>query len=76
MSNYCDGCQYRPAQRSGERACPITVLYWNFLDTHEKTLAANPRTVLMARNIARLTEEERGAIRTSAHALLDNLDAL
>jgi hypothetical protein len=30
----------------------------------------------MARNIARLTEEERGAIRTSAHALLDNLDAL
>ena len=76
MSNYCNGCRYRPEQRSGERACPMTVLYWNFLDTHEQTLAGNPRTVLMARNIARLSGEERAAIRTSAQALLDNLDAL
>ncbi|MFN9806901.1 MAG: cryptochrome/photolyase family protein, partial [Betaproteobacteria bacterium] len=76
MSNYCNGCRYRPEQRSGERACPLTVLYWNFLDTHEQTLVANPRTVLMARNIARLSGEERAAIRASAQALLENLDTL
>lgn len=76
MSNYCNGCRYRPEQRSGERACPMTVLYWDFLDTHEQTLVANPRTVLMARNIARLSGEERAAIRASAQALLNNLDAL
>jgi deoxyribodipyrimidine photolyase-related protein len=76
MSNYCNGCRYRPEQRSGERACPLTVLYWNFLDTHEQTLSANPRTVLMARNIARLSGEERAAIRASAQALLENLDTL
>jgi deoxyribodipyrimidine photolyase-related protein len=28
MSNYCTGCGYRPQERTGPQACPITVLYW------------------------------------------------
>jgi deoxyribodipyrimidine photolyase-related protein len=70
MSNYCRGCRYDPKQKTGARACPYTTLYWNFLDRHEAALARNPRTGLMARNIARLTAAERAAIRaTGCHQL-------
>jgi len=48
MSNYCAGCRYVPAQRTGALACPVTVLYWNFVLAHEAELAAQPRTALMA----------------------------
>jgi deoxyribodipyrimidine photolyase-related protein len=76
MSNYCDTCRYRPAQRTGDAACPVTVLYWHFLDRHEASLAANPRTALMAKNLARLGDAERAAVRDKAGELLQDLDRL
>jgi deoxyribodipyrimidine photolyase-related protein len=76
QSNYCASCAYRPQQRSGARACPMTTLYWNFLDKHEQRLGANPRTMLMARNVARIAPEARAAIRACATEMLDNLDSL
>jgi deoxyribodipyrimidine photolyase-related protein len=76
QSNYCASCAYRPAQRTGAQACPVTTLYWNFLLKHERRLAAGARTMLMARNAARLDGREREAIRARAAEMLDNLDAL
>jgi deoxyribodipyrimidine photolyase-related protein len=76
MSNYCSGCVYDPAQRVGPKACPVTTLYWNFLDVHEAFLAGNPRTALMAKNIQRLSPEDRQAIRDQASQTLSGLDAL
>ncbi len=76
QSNYCSGCRYDPARRSGDDACPFTTLYWHFLDRHEGTLAANPRTALMAKNLQKLPAEERAAIRAHAATLLAGLDAL
>lgn len=76
MSNYCDGCAYQPEKRSGEGACPMTTLYWNFLDEHEATLKANPRTALMVRNITRLSDSERESIRVRANHYLSALDDL
>ena len=76
MSNYCQGCRYDPAVRSGPAACPITLLYWYFIDQQAKTFAANPRTSLMARNLDRLPVAELAAIRAGAARVLDNLDAL
>ena len=66
MSDYCRGCAYSPEVRTGPRACPMTTLYWRFLDAHEAELAANPRTALMARNVARLSADERAAIAEEA----------
>jgi deoxyribodipyrimidine photolyase-related protein len=57
-------------------ACPITTLYWAFLDRHEAELAANPRTALMVRNLARMSDDERGALREQAQQVLAGLDAL
>ena len=76
MSDYCAGCQYKPEVRVGNTACPFTTLYWHFLDKHEATLAKNPRTSLMAKNITRLSADERTAIRIQAEATLKNLDSL
>jgi deoxyribodipyrimidine photolyase-related protein len=76
MSNYCTSCRYRPELRHGKDACPMTVLYWNFVDKHEKALASNMRTALMASNLARLPATEREAIRADAAARLDALETL
>ena len=76
MSNHCRGCRYQPDQRTGPNACPMTTLYWNFLDRHETELAASPRTALMVRNLTRLSAAERDALRQQAAHTLDTLDQL
>jgi deoxyribodipyrimidine photolyase-related protein len=76
MSNYCGDCRYKPEVKTGASACPLTTLYWNFIDKHEATMAKNPRTALMAKNISRLSEDERAAIRSEAKRMLSDLDAL
>jgi deoxyribodipyrimidine photolyase-related protein len=76
MSNYCQGCAYKPEERSGKDACPMSTLYWNFLDAHEEEFAGNPRTALMVKNLQRMTEDERLAVRVRASEMLSDLDAL
>jgi deoxyribodipyrimidine photolyase-related protein len=76
MSNYCQGCAYSPETRSGKDACPMTTLYWNFLDAHEKEFGGNPRTALMVKNLQRMTEDERKAVRSRAKEMLSDLDGL
>jgi deoxyribodipyrimidine photolyase-like uncharacterized protein len=62
----CARCPYRPAERIGENACPFTTLYRDFLRRHEQALAANPRTVMQVRNLARVNEDERARVRARA----------
>ena len=76
MSNYCSGCRYAPDVKTGPKACPVTTLYWFFLSKHERQLSANPRTVLMAKNVARLSPADRAAIEEQARHILQNQDQL
>jgi deoxyribodipyrimidine photolyase-related protein len=76
MSNYCTGCRYRPEVRHGPQACPMTTLYWNFLEQHESEMQGNMRTALMAKNLQRLSADERASIRRHAVSLLENPDAM
>jgi deoxyribodipyrimidine photolyase-related protein len=76
MSNYCSGCKYAPDERSGPTACPMTTLYWNFLDRHEASFAGNPRTALMVKNLQRMDAPEREMVRERGRQMLANLDAL
>ena len=69
MSNHCKGCRYNPAHSTGERACPFTTLYWDYLITHADTLAKNPRMLMQLKNASRLTAAERAAISGQAAAL-------
>ena len=58
----CANCRFRPGDRVGDRACPFTTLYWDFMVRHETMLAANPRTVMQVRNLARIDGDERARI--------------
>lgn len=66
---HCASCRYDPAQREGERACPYTTLYWDFLARHEKMLTANPRMSLQVRNLARLSDAQKQAVAERAAAI-------
>ena len=76
MSNYCDGCRYKPSQRTGDDACPMTVMYWDFVARHAPMLAKNPRTVMMVKNLARFGEDDVAAIRQAAQRMRARPDRL
>ena len=76
MSNFCKNCQYKPAQKTGLDACPVTVLYWNFLDKHEAAFAGNPRTSLMIKNLEKIPVDTRKEIAKHAREILESIDEL
>jgi deoxyribodipyrimidine photolyase-related protein len=69
MSDHCRGCRFDPGQRTGERACPFTTLYWDFLLRHEARFASHPRLALQVKNLARVGPAEREAIVARADAI-------
>lgn len=65
----CTRCRFKPGERVGERACPFTTLYWDFLLRHEGRLVANPRMTMQLKNLARLGDDERKRIGERARAI-------
>lgn len=73
MSNYCTGCHYDPAQATGDKACPFTTLYWDFLARHRDRFAAHPRLKMQVRNLDRKAECEQADIARASEALRASL---
>ncbi len=73
MSNYCTGCRFDPAKKSGTGACPFNLLYWDFYDRHAARFARNPRTSMMVKSWSKRPEEERNRITREARAFLESL---
>ncbi|MEM9069107.1 MAG: cryptochrome/photolyase family protein [Myxococcota bacterium] len=69
MSTYCKTCRFRPEQRVGDDACPMTTLYWDFLLRNRKRLAGNTRMRMQLKNVERLKDAEAKAIRAHARKL-------
>lgn len=69
MSNYCNGCRFKPDKSVGDDACPFTTLYWDFLARYEDKFARHPRTALQWKNLARLDQSTRSKIREQADGL-------
>jgi deoxyribodipyrimidine photolyase-related protein len=72
MSDYCGGCAYDRRARTGDRACPFTTLYWDFLDRHRERLAHNHRVAPQVRALDRLSD--LSAVRARATEVLGLLD--
>ena len=75
MSDYCGGCHYRVADKTGARACPFNLLYWDFLVRHRDRFARNPRMGPMYRTWDRMSEGHRTQVRAEAEEFLTRLDA-
>ncbi len=73
MSDYCRGCRFDPAKKSGPGACPFNLLYWNFYDRHGDRFARNPRTAMMVRSWRSRPEAERARIVAEAEGFLGEL---
>jgi deoxyribodipyrimidine photolyase-related protein len=43
MSNYCKSCRFDPKVAVGDKACPFTTLYWDFLDRNLPKIENNQR---------------------------------
>ncbi len=69
MSNYCKSCPRNPKEKTGDKACPFTTLYWDYLIRHEDTLRKNNRISLQVRNLDRLDSSERKAIKKAADGI-------
>jgi len=68
MSNYCSQCVFKPSETNGTKACPMTLLYWDFLNKHEEKFKNNPRMSMQLKNLGRKTRDERRNIEASAEA--------
>jgi deoxyribodipyrimidine photolyase-related protein len=66
MSNYCHACRYDPGLSDGDKACPLTTLYWDFLMRHTSFLKNNARMALQIRNLKRLPLDHQQAISRQA----------
>ena len=73
MGNYCASCQYDVKQRSGDKACPFNVLYWDFLDRHRERFVNHPRMSMMIRHVEKIAEPELVTIRRDAAAFRASL---
>lgn len=56
MSDFCGGCSYCPAARTGEAACPFTAGYWWFVARNEGRLKGNHRMAMQLRSLHRLPD--------------------
>ena len=75
MSDYCGGCRYKVKDRSGPRACPFNLLYWDFLTRHRDRFANNPRMAPMYRTWDKMDASHRTTVLSDAAMLLARLDA-
>ncbi|WP_423823861.1 cryptochrome/photolyase family protein [Salinisphaera sp. SPP-AMP-43] len=71
MSNYCKNCRFNHKQSSGTEACPITTLYWDFLDRNLDRFKGNRRMVFQIKNLEKKRDDKDliAAIRDRADGL-------
>ena len=68
MSDYCGRCRFDP-----KRDCPITPLYWAFLDRQRERLGGNPRMGGPLQSAARRDETKRAADRRVFRLVVETL---
>ena len=56
MSDHCGDCVFDPKVRVGEKACPFTAGYWQFVHRHQDLLRANQRTARAVATMDRLKD--------------------
>ncbi|MDJ0849354.1 MAG: cryptochrome/photolyase family protein [Myxococcota bacterium] len=68
MSDYCGECAFSP-----KKDCPITSLYWSFMDRNQEHLAGNQRVAMPLRSLAKRPAKRRDHDRRVAKWVRDTL---
>jgi deoxyribodipyrimidine photolyase-related protein len=68
MSDYCSGCAYDVKRRTGDDACPVNYLYWDFIARHRERFAKHPRMAQMIRTLDKMDPGEVATMRSAAAA--------
>lgn len=75
MSDYCKGCAYDVAAKTGEKACPFNSLYWHFLHRHRARFAQNARMGQMYRVWDNMEDSHRARVVQDGDKVLEKLAA-
>ncbi len=75
MSDYCGGCSYRVKEKTGEKACPFNLLYWDFLVRHRERFRSNARMGQMYRVWDGMEAGHRERVLAGAAGFLARLEA-
>jgi deoxyribodipyrimidine photolyase-related protein len=62
----CAGCRFDPKQATGDDACPLNPLYWDFIGRNADRLAKVPRMLLPLKAHAQLAPAQRDAYAEAA----------
>jgi deoxyribodipyrimidine photolyase-related protein len=74
MSNYCENCFYDPNLLTGDRACPLNALYWDFMSRHADQLQKYQRMNYMLSTWNQFPSEKKEAIQQQAKTLFSKMD--
>lgn len=72
MGNYCKGCHYKPAEKTGDTACPFNALYWNFLDEKKGYFENNQRMSMMLNLLKKKDTKEMAALKERAKEIIEH----
>ncbi|WP_338662943.1 cryptochrome/photolyase family protein [Pararoseomonas sp. SCSIO 73927] len=75
MSDYCAHCRYDVRKRLGRGACPLNLLYWDFVARHRDRLSRNSRARHAVQTLDRMDPARLEAVRREAQAFLDRLSS-
>ena len=70
MSDYCGDCQFDPKTN-----CPMTSMYWAFLNRHRARLQGNHRMGLTLANAAKRSDGKKDSDARIAHTVMSTLAA-
>lgn len=74
MSDYCAHCSYSVSEKTGEKACPLNYLYWNFVSNHKDAFMENGRVSFMVNMYEKKSDQEKQTIAEESERYIKELD--
>jgi deoxyribodipyrimidine photolyase-related protein len=76
MGDHCDHCEYDVNLKTGEKACPFNILYWDYIDRNQDKLASNMRMQIPLSMLKKMDKKKLSAFKKEALILLKNIEKL
>lgn len=73
MSDCCKTCMYDVKKKTGENACPLNYLYWNFVNKHREVFNENGRVSFMVNMFDKKDENEKVELTAQSEKFISSL---